>query len=320
MVTTKSTFAEVQKRIREAEKQLEEDRQLAASMREEELKGFVEDWLSKAASLGFSVVEVVEAIKPHFPTGKAKRGAARKARADSGKKAEPKYRDPKSGQTWTGRGRPAGWMKAYLDAGKKSSFFGRQPARPTPDHPDETRQFQGAGSPVLRRRQIRHRAHPNLPAPVPPRDFDGMFRPPVCPLHIRRICRIESRLVRIPPVPQVRAVVPPVLAVENDQDRYIVLFGQFEEAGKRFRDFVRRTVEVREREGEAETPPGSGRSVHCLDRFIEQCVGDGLRPVLVVHARRAVQKDGLTERLVRLHGGGGHEPGQRHDPYEEDSA
>jgi DNA-binding protein H-NS len=123
MATSKGSFAEIQKRIRDAEKQLEEDRQLAASMKEEELKSFVEDWLSRAESLGFSVVDVVEAIRPHFPSSLAKKGGPRKARANSGKKAEPKYRDPKSGMTWTGRGRPAAWMQTQLDAGKKKEDF-----------------------------------------------------------------------------------------------------------------------------------------------------------------------------------------------------
>jgi DNA-binding protein H-NS len=67
-------------------------------------------------------VEVVEAIRPHFPEKGKKRGT-RKARADVGRKAEPKYRDPKTGETWSGRGRPAAWLKAHLDAGKKKEDF-----------------------------------------------------------------------------------------------------------------------------------------------------------------------------------------------------
>jgi DNA-binding protein H-NS len=122
-MATKASFAELQKRIKENERQLEEDRRLAESMRGDELRAFVGEWLSKADAQGFTVVEVVEAIRPHFPE-KGKRGrGAKKTRADAGKKAEPKYRDPKTGETWTGRGRPAGWLKAYLDAGKKKEDF-----------------------------------------------------------------------------------------------------------------------------------------------------------------------------------------------------
>jgi DNA-binding protein H-NS len=122
-MATKASFAELQKRIKENERQLEEDRRLAESMRGDELRAFVGECLSKADAQGFTVVEVVEAIRPHFPE-KGKRGrGAKKTRADAGKKAEPKYRDPKTGETWTGRGRPAGWLKAYLDAGKKKEDF-----------------------------------------------------------------------------------------------------------------------------------------------------------------------------------------------------
>jgi DNA-binding protein H-NS len=122
-MATKASFAELQKRIKENERQLEEDRRLAESMRGDELRAFVGEWLSRADAQGFTVVEVVEAIRPHFPE-KGKRGrGAKKTRADAGKKAEPKYRDPKTGETWTGRGRPAGWLKAYLDAGKKKEDF-----------------------------------------------------------------------------------------------------------------------------------------------------------------------------------------------------
>ena len=123
-MATKTSFAELQKRIKENERQLEEDRRLAESMRGDELKAFVDDWLSKADAQGFTVVEVVEAIRPHFPgKGKGTKAAPRKARADAGKKAEPKYRDPKTGDTWSGRGRPAGWLKAHMDAGKKKEDF-----------------------------------------------------------------------------------------------------------------------------------------------------------------------------------------------------
>jgi DNA-binding protein H-NS len=121
-MATKTSFADLQKRIKENERQLEEDRRLADSMRADELKAFVDDWLSKADAQGFTVVEVVEAIRPHFPE-KGKRKGAKKTRADAGKKAEPKYRDPKTGATWTGRGRPAGWLQTHLDAGRKKEDF-----------------------------------------------------------------------------------------------------------------------------------------------------------------------------------------------------
>jgi H-NS histone family len=38
--------------------------------------------------------------------------------AGTGYKAQVKYRDPKTGETWSGRGRMATWLKTKLDAGE----------------------------------------------------------------------------------------------------------------------------------------------------------------------------------------------------------
>lgn len=50
--------------------------------------------------------------------------AAPKARgAVAGKKVEPKYRDPASGATWTGRGLKPKWLQAALHSGKALADF-----------------------------------------------------------------------------------------------------------------------------------------------------------------------------------------------------
>ena len=36
---------------------------------------------------------------------------------------KPKYRDPESDETWTGRGKPPKWMQAKLDAGTPKEAF-----------------------------------------------------------------------------------------------------------------------------------------------------------------------------------------------------
>ncbi|NDD83374.1 hypothetical protein EBZ38_03710 [bacterium] len=38
-------------------------------------------------------------------------------------KAAVKYRDPKTGDEWSGRGRPAAWLQRHLDVGKKKEDF-----------------------------------------------------------------------------------------------------------------------------------------------------------------------------------------------------
>jgi DNA-binding protein H-NS len=40
-----------------------------------------------------------------------------------GRKVAAKYRDPKTGQTWSGRGAPARWITAYEKQGKKRDLF-----------------------------------------------------------------------------------------------------------------------------------------------------------------------------------------------------
>ncbi len=41
----------------------------------------------------------------------------------SGSKVAPKYRDPISGQTWTGRGLKPKWLSAAIEAGKAPGDF-----------------------------------------------------------------------------------------------------------------------------------------------------------------------------------------------------
>ena len=41
----------------------------------------------------------------------ARRGLVDKPRSDIGEKRAPKFRDPQSGATWSGRGREPGWLK-----------------------------------------------------------------------------------------------------------------------------------------------------------------------------------------------------------------
>jgi DNA-binding protein H-NS len=50
--------------------------------------------------------------------GRKTRGASLK-----GRKVPAKYRDPKTGETWSGRGAPARWIVAYEKQGKKRDQF-----------------------------------------------------------------------------------------------------------------------------------------------------------------------------------------------------
>jgi DNA-binding protein H-NS len=54
--------------------------------------------------------------RPPGKTNGAAGGAVRKARKG---KVKAKYRDPKTSETWSGRGRMASWLKAKQDGGEK---------------------------------------------------------------------------------------------------------------------------------------------------------------------------------------------------------
>jgi DNA-binding protein H-NS len=49
--------------------------------------------------------------------------AVRKAGSVKGMKVAPKYRHPKTGETWSGRGGTAGWLAREIKAGKKREDF-----------------------------------------------------------------------------------------------------------------------------------------------------------------------------------------------------
>ena len=70
--------------------------------------------VTQLAALGYGVPK-----KRGRPAGKANgvgNGAVRKARRG---KVKAKYRDSKTGETWSGRGRMASWLKSKQDAGEK---------------------------------------------------------------------------------------------------------------------------------------------------------------------------------------------------------
>lgn len=55
--------------------------------------------------------------------GKAIAVKVGKASAQAGRKVPPKYRNPTSGETWTGRGLQPKWVQAALASGKKLEDF-----------------------------------------------------------------------------------------------------------------------------------------------------------------------------------------------------
>ena len=82
-------------------------RDAAEAKRQEKLEGakatLLADFRNKAAELGMSL----EALLSSPRTGQQ----GRKPRSDIGEKRAPKFRNPETGDTWSGRGREPGWLK-----------------------------------------------------------------------------------------------------------------------------------------------------------------------------------------------------------------
>jgi DNA-binding protein H-NS len=81
-------------------KQREALEQAIASAREKELSEAVRKARELVAEFGLTVQDI-------FPAG---RGATKSAGKSTGNKVAPKYRDPATGQTWTGRGKAPKWI------------------------------------------------------------------------------------------------------------------------------------------------------------------------------------------------------------------
>ena len=65
--------------------------------RQQELAGAISQVRALVAEFGLTATDV-------FPSGRARSSS-------SGTKVAPKYRNPATGQTWTGRGKPPRWIQ-----------------------------------------------------------------------------------------------------------------------------------------------------------------------------------------------------------------
>lgn len=94
MPTYKQLLAEKEK----LEAQLEEARQTEVAAVIAQIQSLMEEY-------GLSADDIVP----------RRRGRPRKSAAQGGPAAAPKYRDPKTGKTWSGRGRAPAWLGKNRD-------------------------------------------------------------------------------------------------------------------------------------------------------------------------------------------------------------
>jgi DNA-binding protein H-NS len=75
-----------------------------------------------------AIAAVKELIKNHDLTASdlgfsGKGSATKKTTGDKRNVVAPKYQDPSSGKTWTGRGKSPAWLSAQLAAGREKQEF-----------------------------------------------------------------------------------------------------------------------------------------------------------------------------------------------------
>lgn len=103
------TYIELMAQIEALQRQAEEVRQAEIAGVIAEIKQKIRDYDLTAADLGFSKAVTAK----NEPVSRSDRRAA----------VRPKYQDPASGKTWTGRGVMPKWMKAAVDAGRNRDEF-----------------------------------------------------------------------------------------------------------------------------------------------------------------------------------------------------
>ncbi len=107
MKTYQSVRAQIAKLEREAE-----------SLRRQELKSVIAQVREVIAQYGLTAADL------GLGAGRGRASAGKPRRAGAG---VAKYRDPKTGQTWTGRGRPPAWIAGAKD---RDAFLIDAPAAP----------------------------------------------------------------------------------------------------------------------------------------------------------------------------------------------
>ncbi|MFM2119955.1 MAG: hypothetical protein RL722_1423 [Pseudomonadota bacterium] len=102
--------AELERQRAELEKQISDSLKAERSNAIAQIRGLM-------AEHGISVEDL--GAKP----ARAPRGSGATSGGDGTRKVAPKYRDPATGETWSGRGLKPKWLKAALEAGRSLGDF-----------------------------------------------------------------------------------------------------------------------------------------------------------------------------------------------------
>ncbi len=118
---SKMTYAEITREIERLQQEAERVRSTEIGAAIEMIRSTMDQLGLTLADLGFSAAELAEAAG----MGRRRRGRrdAGDARSDQRAIVEPKYRDPASGSTWSGRGRMPRWLSAAVESGRSKDEF-----------------------------------------------------------------------------------------------------------------------------------------------------------------------------------------------------
>lgn len=131
------TYQAVRAQIAKLEREAEE-------LRRQELKNIIAQVRQAIADYGLTAADLGLA-------GRGRKAVGRQARAARRTVGEAKYRDPKSGQTWTGRGRPPAWI---AQAKNRDAFLIDAPA----SAPAPNKRAAKAAPPVAKKRAAAKKA------------------------------------------------------------------------------------------------------------------------------------------------------------------
>lgn len=115
-----SNTAEIQNQIDAAEAQIRQLREKLEAQKTEERRAAVSQAKALVKSHGISASEL--GLSAGSRGGMAKSASAAKP-GKARSKVAAKYRDPATGNTWTGRGKTPNWLNAKLATGKTKADY-----------------------------------------------------------------------------------------------------------------------------------------------------------------------------------------------------
>jgi len=121
------TFEQIQQQIADLQKQAIVARKEEVAVAIKEIKRLVAMYGLTAADVGLapSPFKTGKAAKPN-KLGSKKTNKAPKVKKSAGDKratVAPKFRDPQTGQSWSGRGKPPTWLAEKIAAGASKESF-----------------------------------------------------------------------------------------------------------------------------------------------------------------------------------------------------